>query len=154
MAAGLDRRAAPSRVVSAPLLCLLAAGIVALPAGASSMLGPPVIHEVFTPLPCPAHPLTTLALEGCAEKSILNTDRAINAQAKLIFGLLRSHAARLSFVEGEQSWLIYRGASCTAQVSNYAGGSIQPVVYAGCIAARNKTHLADLAATRKTLSRH
>ena len=91
---------------------------------------------------------------GVAEKAILSSDRAINAQAKRIFGLLGSHAARVSFVEGEQSWLRYRSASCTAQVSNYAGGSIQPVVYADCIAARNKTHLADLAATRKTLSQH
>jgi uncharacterized protein YecT (DUF1311 family) len=154
MAAEFQRRAAPFRVVRVPLVCLLAAGIVATPAAASPMLEPPVIHEVFTPLPCPANPQTTLALEGCAERVILSRDRAINSQLKVIFGLLRSHAARRSFVAGEQSWLRYRGASCTAQVSNYAGGSAQPVVYGYCIAARNKTHLADPADVRKTLSQH
>ena len=73
---------------------------------------------------------------------------------KTIFGLLHTPPARLSFVQGEQSWFRYRHTSCSAQVSNYAGGSIQPVVYADCIAARNKTHLADLAAIRKTLGQH
>ena len=141
-------------LVRLPLICLLTAAIVATPAVASLVLKPPVIHEVFTPLPCPANPQTTLALEGCAEKAILNTDRAINAQVKLVFRLLHTHAARLAFVKGEQAWLRYRSMSCTAQVSNYAGGSAQPVVYANCITARNKSHLADLAAIRKTLSQH
>jgi uncharacterized protein YecT (DUF1311 family) len=135
-------------------LCLVVIVSVAPSALAASNLKPPVIREAFTPLRCPAHPQTTLALEGCAEKAILTTDRAINSQVKTIFGLLHTPAARLSFVQGEQSWLRYRRTSCAAQVSNYAGGSIQPVVYADCIASRNKTHLADLAAIRKTLSQH
>ena len=113
-----------------------------------------MIRELFTPLPCPADPQTTLGLEGCAEKAILRTDRAIDSQVKVVFGLLGSEAARRSFVNGERSWLAYRGASCTAQVSNSAGGSIEPVVYGDCIAARNETHLTDLTGMRKALGRH
>ena len=113
-----------------------------------------MIRELFTPLPCPADPQTTLGLEGCAEKAILRTDRAIDSQVKVVFGLLGSKSARLSFVTGEESWVRYRDASCTAEVSNYAGGSIEPVVYGDCIAARNETHLTDLTGMRKALGRH
>jgi uncharacterized protein YecT (DUF1311 family) len=133
---------------------IVLAGLGALPAAASTPLKPPVIHETFTPLPCPQHPQTTVALVGCAEKAILGTDRKINAEAKVIFGLLKSHAARESFVAGEKSWLAYRRSSCTAQASVYQGGSAQPVVFAQCVASRNRTHLTDLAALRNTLRPH
>ncbi len=85
----------------------LVAGMLVTPAAAASPpLKPPVIHEKFTPLPCPKTPKTTVDLEGCAEKAILTTDRAINAKVKTIFGLLRARAARQSFVTSELAWLL------------------------------------------------
>jgi uncharacterized protein YecT (DUF1311 family) len=128
----------------------LTAAIVAL----AAPLEPPVIHEMFTPLPCPKSPRTTVALEGCSEKAILTTDRAINKQVNLIFALLRTRSAKATFVAGEKSWQRYRRSSCIAQASFYDGGSAQPVVYGNCIAARNRTHLRDLAALKATLSQH
>ena len=91
---------------------------------------------------------------GCAEKAILRTDRAINAKVKTIFGLMRTRAARRSFISSERAWLRYRNASCTAQASFYDGGSGQPVAYGDCILARNRTHLRDLADLKTTLSQH
>lgn len=136
------------------LVTLLLFGLAATVAQASPGLKAPVIHETFTTLPCPAHPQTTLAEEGCAEKAILVGDRAINTQAKAIFGLLRTTAARASFVRGEQAWLSYRRTSCSAEASFYDGGSLEPVAFASCAVGRNKTHLADLLAMRKSLSHH
>lgn len=115
-------------------------------------LAPPVIPKAFTPLGCPRNPQTTLALEGCAERAIVRTDRKINAEEKVILHRLRSQRTRVTFVQGEEAWLEYRGSSCTAQSSSYDGGSGQPVVNGYCIAARNRTHLGDLAALKKTLS--
>jgi uncharacterized protein YecT (DUF1311 family) len=106
--------------------------------------GPPVIKEPFTPLPCPAHPSTTLALEGCAEKAILKTDAKINAQAKTIYAKLRTAGGKASFVRGEKSWLSYRRSSCSAQASKYTGGTFEPVAYARCEASRNLSHIGDL----------
>jgi uncharacterized protein YecT (DUF1311 family) len=136
------------------LAALLFLGIVASVAQAAAVLKPPVIHEPFTPLPCPAHPETTLAEEGCSERVILVGDRAINGEAKVIFGLLGSPGARQAFVQGERAWLSYRRTSCSAEASAYAGGSFQPVAYASCTIARNRTHLADLVAMRRSLSHH
>lgn len=107
--------------------------------------GPPVIKESFTPLPCPAHPSTTLALEGCAEKGILKTDATINTRVKRIYGKLRTGSAKASFVRGEKSWLTYRRASCSAQASKYAGGTLEALAFAQCELSRNKTHITELA---------
>jgi uncharacterized protein YecT (DUF1311 family) len=124
-------------------------------AGKSSQsLEPPVIREGFTPLPCPKSAQTTLALEGCAERAILSTDRKINAQTKVIFRLLRLRRTRVTFEQGEEAWLEFRGSSCTAEASVYSGGSAQPLANANCVVSRNRTHLADLGGLRKMLSQH
>lgn len=114
---------------------------------------PPVIHEVFTPLPCPKHPVSTADLEGCQEQAILSTDRTINARAKAIFELLIP-SARASFVAGEQAWLRYRRLSCDADSSKFAGGTLAAVEFGGCVVARNRAHLQDLGGTLRVLKSH
>jgi len=128
--------------------------VVALAAGALAGPAPPVIHEPFTALPCPIHPDTSIDVEGCQEERILRTDRAIDAQVRTILRLLRTQDARLSFVDGERTWLHYRRASCLAEASRYSGGTMQPVAFLNCSLRRNTSHLADLAAMRKVLSGH
>lgn len=129
---------------------VLVALLAAVPAAAGSRPEPPVIHETFTPLPCSAHPVTTAALEGCAEQAVLKTDRVVDARARAVFGLL-APSAPSAFVRSEGWWLRYRNGSCSAQSSRYAGGTLQPVAYASCLAARNRTHTRDLAALARSL---
>src|SRR2546426_10450601 len=136
--------------VAAVVVALLS-GVVSCSASAGGAPRPPVIHESFTVLPCPAHPVSTLDMEACAEKALRHSDRAINRRAKTIFGFLRSSVARTAFVRSEQSWLRYRRASCSAQASVYAGGSAEPVAFASCEVNRNRTHLADLAEMERWL---
>ncbi len=138
------------------LLTLLAAAAFAggaRAAGAEPEPTPPVIHEPFTALPCPIHPDTSVDIEGCQEMRVLRTDRAIDESVRTIFRLLATRSARSSFVAGEEQWLRYRRQSCLAEASAYRGGSGEPVVYLSCTLRRNTSHLADLAAMRKTLSR-
>jgi uncharacterized protein YecT (DUF1311 family) len=113
-----------------------------LVAAAALALSPPVIHESFTPLPCPAHPQAQLELEGCAEKAILATDRRIDALNALIFARIPARY-RATFVAGERAWLRYRRASCLTASSKYAGGTLASLVDADCVAARNRTHLRE-----------
>lgn len=137
-----------------PLVALALLAAVVLPARATAgESAPPVIHEPFTPIPCPLHPDTTIDVEGCQEWRILRTDRRIDGEARAIFRLLRTGSARASFVGGERSWLHYRRRSCTAEASVFAGGSAEPVAYLTCTLRRNSAHLADLAAMRKALGR-
>lgn len=108
---------------------------------------PPVIRETFTQLPCPKHAVTTIAMEGCTEKSILTSDERINALVRTIFYSL-GRSSRATFVQGERSWLRYRQDSCTTAASLYTGGSIQPIFFGGCLASLNASHLKDLAGLR------
>ena len=121
---------------------------------AAIALGPPVIHEPFTPPPCPRHPKTTVDLEGCGMREVLRGDRAIDASAAAIFRLLRTTVAKTSFVQSERAWLRYRRASCSAQASEYVGGTAEPVAFIDCEASRNRRHLADLVELRRALGPH
>lgn len=112
---------------------------------------PPVIHETFTLLPCPSHPVSTLDYEGCLEHQIVRTDRQINTLANGIFYKLAA-SERAGFVRGEHSWLAYRRANCAAEASKYSGGTAAPLLYASCTVARNKTHISDLTELKKTLA--
>jgi uncharacterized protein YecT (DUF1311 family) len=114
---------------------------------------PPVIHEVFTPLPCPMHPVSTADQEGCQERVILATDRTINARSKAIFELLIP-SARTPFVAGERAWLRYRQQNCEADSSKFAGGTLAGVEFAGCVIARNHAHLRELADMLRVLKSH
>ena len=128
--------------------------VAASSAVAAAASGPPVIKEAFTVLPCPAKPKTTLDLEGCAEKALLASDKKIDAQVKAIWNQLSSAKARASFASGERSWLAYRRSNCAGEASRYAGGSLEPVVYAQCEVTRNTTHLAELGTMLRTLRSH
>jgi uncharacterized protein YecT (DUF1311 family) len=118
----------------------------------AAALAPPVIHEPFTALPCPLHPDTTIDVVGCQEHRVLRTDRAIDGQVAAIFRMLRTDAPRSSFVDSERSWLRYRGQSCSVEASRFAGGSAHAIALLNCTLGRNKSHLADLTAMRKTLA--
>jgi uncharacterized protein YecT (DUF1311 family) len=131
----------------------VAALVVATSASAAvTKVAPPVIHEPFTALPCPLHPDTTIDVEGCQEHRVLRTDRQINGEVKAIFRLLRTEEVRMTFVTGERSWLRYRRQSCAAEASHYTGGTAHGIAFLSCTLQRNKAHIADLAAMRKTLA--
>ena len=108
------------------------------------------IDEGFTLLPCPRKPTTTVAIEGCAEHEILRTDRLIEAQERTIHSRL-AKPGRRAFVRAERSWLSYRESICNTESSKYAGGSIEPVVFADCVARQNRRHLTELTALRREL---
>jgi uncharacterized protein YecT (DUF1311 family) len=117
---------------------------------------PPVIHEVFSVLPCPrskAQSETTIGVEGCQEQTIVRSDRKIDALAKLILPRLSDAAAQHRFVTGERAWLAYRTAFCNSQSDLYEGGTAAPLAYASCAITVNSQHLEALTAFHKNLLR-
>ena len=108
-------------------------------------LRPPAISERFTEFPCPAKPLTTIDLMGCAEQRILRSDKAINAEARVIFARLGSRSAKLRFLRGERAWLTYRKVLCESRVDVYGeDASAAKVLFADCVARANRAHLKEL----------
>ena len=131
-------------------LAALAVVVLAMPA-ATAALTPPVIREPWTPLPCPAHPKSTIEIEGCLEKAIVQSDRRIDKRVGRIFTLLPHRADRVAFIQGERAWLRYRRRSCSAEASIYRGGSGEPVAFLSCEKRRNARHIADLVETERIL---
>jgi uncharacterized protein YecT (DUF1311 family) len=123
-------------------------------AHANGALGPPVIHEPFTVMPCPPHPRSTLDLEGCAEHALLKSDHAINVLANRIFKRLAARTARAAFVRSERAWLSYRRSSCSAESSRFVGGTARPLEFGDCEQRRNRSHLQDIFEIDRTLAVH
>lgn len=128
----------------------LALALAAFAAAAHGTGGPapPVIHERFTLLPCPASKpdKSQLDLEGCAEHDIVRTDRRIDALARTVFGLLPDTAARRRFVTAQRAWLAFRTADCLSVSDKYEGGTLAALVDATCTADRSRQHLKELRA--------
>ncbi|HVV59744.1 MAG TPA: lysozyme inhibitor LprI family protein [Gaiellaceae bacterium] len=110
-----------------------------------------MIRESFAQLPCPKKPVSTLDLEGCSERSLVASDGKVNALVARIWQALPA-TGRADFARGERAWLAYRTASCNAEASKYAGGTLRPVAFLGCEVGRNKTHLTDLGGTLNVLT--
>ena len=132
------------RVLPAGLGAASLALAIALPAlSAAATQGAPVIHEKFTVLACPAKPRTTVQLEGCAEHRVIAADRRVDTLNARVFAKL-GHSARATFGRAHADWVAYRDAACVAQASIYSGGSLQPVVYASCLASIDGSHVSEL----------
>jgi uncharacterized protein YecT (DUF1311 family) len=119
-------------------------------------LTPPVIKESFSSLPCPAGRAarqTTVGAEGCLEQRILRTDAAINMRVRTILGLVGDRVAKRRFIAGERAWRAYRQKGCETVADVYRGGSAQPLAFASCELARNRTHVRELAAFEEVLRR-
>jgi uncharacterized protein YecT (DUF1311 family) len=113
-----------------------------------------VIHESFSPLPCPAKQVSTLDQEGCVERALLRSDRAIDARVKAIFGLLSLSSAKRDLAAGEHAWLVYRRRSCAAEASKYAGGTLAGLDDAICQRDRNTVHVKELVSLERRLRQH
>lgn len=133
------------------LAALIFAALAAASASASAAPAPPVIHEPWTPLACPAHPSSTIAIEGCLEQAVSRSDRVIDEKAATVFRLIKREHDQATFVLGEQSWLSYRRRSCTAVASVYRGGTAEPIAFLSCEKRLNARHIADLAAAAQVL---
>jgi uncharacterized protein YecT (DUF1311 family) len=140
-------------IAAAAVLTAAALAAIAQPAGAGRVAAvqPPVIHERFTLLPCPANPQTTLESEGCAEHRIVRADKKIDAAAKAIFALLPDDAARRHYVTAHKAWLAYRRADCASVSDKYAGGTLAGVLDADCTADRSEQRLKDVRAQQRLL---
>jgi uncharacterized protein YecT (DUF1311 family) len=139
------------RALPAALLAFAAIGAGSA-AAAPAKLAPPVISEPFTLLPCPSHPQTTLALEGCAEGRVVRTDRQIDTVVREMFPLLASNHARADLLAAQRAWLAYRQADCVSMSDLAAGGSFAVVAVADCDATVSKQRLAELRAFASQLA--
>jgi uncharacterized protein YecT (DUF1311 family) len=114
--------------------------------GHATKLAPPVIHELFSPLPCNGSPgnRSTLQREGCAEQQILRSDKQIDALNRRIFTALGTTSARRDLIAGHKAWLAYRKSYCLSVSDVFQGGTESAVLDADCTATLNGQHVSNL----------
>jgi uncharacterized protein YecT (DUF1311 family) len=124
----------------------------ATPTPSATSTGLPTVSEVFTVLPCPAHPKTTVEIEGCAEHRIVRLDGQINRKAKALHLAMPDAASKASFVAAQQAWIAYRQAECVSEAAPVTGGTLYPVVFADCEARLDQARLRDLKSIAEELN--
>jgi uncharacterized protein YecT (DUF1311 family) len=111
-------------------------------ADASGGLKPPLVTEPpGGPGPCSQQ--NQIDVDNCAVDKLLAVDKVLNADIKVIWGLLGA-SGRSEFVKVQMAWTAYRNADCTLQSDVYEGGTAQPMEYLFCLAADDSSRRQDL----------
>lgn len=84
---------------------------------------PLVTEQLGATLPC--NQRTQIGLDGCAEHKLLTADKLLNADIRVLWGLLGG-PARNDFVVAQDAWVRYRSADCRSQSDVYRGGVERP----------------------------
>jgi uncharacterized protein YecT (DUF1311 family) len=82
------------------------------------------------------NPTTQMAMTMCAGRSYKQSDRQLNIAYKQVQQEYRSsdQQQRLTkLTDAQLAWIKYRDTTCDWKASKYAGGTMAPMVYLGCL---------------------
>lgn len=80
---------------------------------------------------------------GCAHREYQAADAELNKAYSRLAGLLDAEEkARLK--EAELAWIKYRDSNCTFESSQYAGGTMRPMIESFCLTRVTKARTAEL----------
>lgn len=102
-----------------------------------------------TKLDCKSDQLDQSQMNECANEDFLKADKALNDIYKKARDVIKdwddeTGAALKAFVDGQKGWIAYRDGYCTAYAYQSHGGSMEPMLIAGCMAAVTKARTDEL----------
>ena len=86
---------------------------------------------------------TQYALNICAQRDAQASDRTLDATYGRLAAVLDDEA-RAALKKAELAWIAFRDATCAFETTANAGGSMRPMVIAGCRAQAGKARDAAL----------
>ncbi len=86
---------------------------------------------------------TQAQMNVCAFDEYARADAALNAAYKHAMARLGG-ATKAKLKQAQRLWLPYRDAACEAEAGPFDGGSIQPLIRAGCLTRLTKSRTQDL----------
>lgn len=109
--------------------------------------------EPVPPLPAEcSDPQTQALMNQCAQAEYEQADVKLNNAYQAVRASLEGQKTD-QLVVAEEAWLTYRDAYCDFVQSQFTGGSIQPLVYFGCLEQLTRDRTAELQQnTNSTLS--
>jgi uncharacterized protein YecT (DUF1311 family) len=97
------------------------------------------------------NPMTQLDMNFCAAWGAELSDRQLNAAYQRVRRSYQQsdsktyRALRLeNLTTAQLAWIKYRDTTCTWQASKFSGGSIEPMIYSGCVDRLTKVRTQDL----------
>jgi uncharacterized protein YecT (DUF1311 family) len=94
------------------------------------------------PDPC-ANPQTQTEMTQCAAEAYKAADKVLNqVYQQLVAKLDDEEKAQLK--EAQTAWLKYRDTNCDFVADQYKGGTMRPMIYAGCLADVTKNRTSEL----------
>jgi uncharacterized protein YecT (DUF1311 family) len=93
------------------------------------------------------NPQTQMAMNQCAQAEYEQADVQLNNAYQALKGSLGPQKTD-QLVAAEQAWLDFRDAYCDFVQSQFAGGSIQPTVYYGCLTQLTRDRTDELQQTK------
>jgi uncharacterized protein YecT (DUF1311 family) len=80
---------------------------------------------------------------GCAHREYLAADAELNRAYTRLAGILDAEEKAL-LKESELAWIKYRDSNCTFESSQYAGGTMRPMIESFCLTRVTKARTAEL----------
>ena len=80
---------------------------------------------------------------GCAHREFQAADAELNKAYGRLAGILDAEEKAL-LKEAELAWIKYRDSNCTFESSQYAGGTMRPMIESFCLARVTKARTAEL----------
>lgn len=80
---------------------------------------------------------------GCAHREFQAADAELNKAYNRLAGILEADEKAL-LKESELAWIKYRDSNCTFESSQYAGGTMRPMIESFCLARVTKARTAEL----------
>jgi uncharacterized protein YecT (DUF1311 family) len=92
--------------------------------------------------PCEGHGSQAEA-SGCARREFQAADAELNMAYGRLAGILDAGEKAL-LKEAELAWIKYRDATCTFESSQYAGGTMRPMIESFCLTRVTRARTAEL----------
>lgn len=106
--------------------------------------------QPLPPLPAECdNPATQTAMNICAQGEYEQADVELNNTYQAVKAAV-SGAKADQLITAEEAWLTYRDRYCDYVASQYTGGSMEPLVYSGCLTRLTQDRTAVLAQTAPT----
>ena len=72
-------------------------------------------------------------MNRCAEDSYQKTDKVLNDTYAKLMAAVDDPGFKAKLKAAQRSWIQFRDNECTYETADNEGGSIHPMVYAGCL---------------------
>lgn len=91
---------------------------------------------------------TQMEMNQTAAQGYYKADAELNKVYKLLMSKLDEKGKSL-LIKAENDWIKYRESHCKFEASFYEGGSMQPMIYSGCLESVTMDRIKDLKAAIK-----